>query len=399
MIKVYADNNATTPLHPEVLEAMMPYLKEHFGNASSLHVWGRMAREAVDNARLKTAQIISADPSEIYFTSCGTESDNWAVKGIIDAHKSQSIHIITSHVEHHAVLNVYKYLEKKGCEVTYLPVDSKGVVSLFELKKSIRDNTILVSVMYANNETGILEPVKEISAYIKELNDERVTLGKTKIYFHSDAVQALGKVKIDVKELNIDLMSFSAHKINGPKGIGALYIKKGTKINPMLHGGHHENHKRAGTENTAGIVGFGKACSIAENNFKEHTEKLQKLREMLLQGITKNIKEVYINGDINNSIPNTLNVSFNYIEGESVVINLDLAGIGVSSGSACTSGSMASSYVLKAMRVSPVLAQGSIRFSMGIFNTEKDIKYIIDALPPIIKKLREMSPLYKKKER
>jgi cysteine desulfurase len=390
---VYADNNASTQTHPEVVKKMIPYYSDYFGNASSIHTWGREARVAVDEAREKIAKIIGADANEIYFTSSGTESDNWAIKGVMELNPSK--HIITSSIEHHAVLNVCKYMEKKGFSVSYIPVDKKGFINIEEFKKQIKDDTKLVSIMYANNEVGSIQPIKEIGEYIKNINLSREKEKKEKIYFHSDAVQALGKVEFNLKDLNVDLMSFSGHKINGPKGVGVLYIRKGTKIYPMLLGGHHEFAKRAGTENVPGIVGFAKAIEIAYKNIKTENEKMLNLKNKLYKGLTEKIKEVHLNGSLENSLSNTLNVSFNYIEGESIIMNLDMEGIGVSSGSACTSGSLESSHVLKAMGVDAVLAQGSIRFSLGIFNTEKDIKYILKKIPPIVEKLRKMSPLYK----
>ncbi|MFH1715148.1 MAG: cysteine desulfurase NifS [Elusimicrobiota bacterium] len=396
--KVYVDNNATTPVDSEVLSAMEPYYKEIFGNPSSIHAWGREAKKAIEDARCYIASVIGALPEEIYFTGSGTEADNWAVKGIVNAQTGDvKPHIITSKIEHHAVLSVVNYLERKGFEAGYISVDNKGVVDLGELKNSIRQNTVLVSVMYANNEVGTIEPVEKIGALIKEVNELRKSGGQKKIYFHTDAVQVLGKIPIDVNLLNVDLLSMSAHKIYGPKGIGALYIRKGTKIEPMFHGGHHERAKRAGTENVAGIAGFAAALKLCIDNISEEEQKLRKLKKKLFEGLQKNIDEVYLNGDLNNSLPGALSVSFNYVEGESIIMMLDMKGVAVSSGSACTSGSLESSHVLKAMHVDVVLAQGSIRFSFGRFNTEEDVDYILEVLPPIIERLRNMSPLYKKK--
>ncbi len=392
--KVYVDNNATTCVHPEVLSAMLPYYKDNYGNASSIHAWGREARDAVNRARIAVAGVINVLPEEVYFTSCGTESDNWAIKGIINASKDSNLHIITTQIEHHAVLNVVKYYEKQGLEVTYLPVDKNGFVDTNELKNSIKKNTALVSVMFANNEMGTIQPIKTIGNFLKKINVERRENQEQRIYFHTDAVQAFGKVPLDVNELNVDLMSISAHKIYGPKGIGALYVRKGVKIEPMFHGGHHEMAKRAGTENVAGIIGFGMASAIAAADIEEQSKRLKKLKEKLFNGIKERIDEVYQNGHMEKSLPGTLNISFNYIEGESIIIMLDLKGIAVSSGSACTSGSLKSSHVLKAMDVSAVLAQGSIRFSLGLFNNDDDVDYILEVLPPIIERLRKMSPLY-----
>lgn len=398
--RVYADNNATTCVHPDVLNAMLPYFSEQYGNASSMHAWGREAREAVDTARVRVAALVDAQPEEIFFTSGGTESDNWALKGIVAAHQGQgarALHIITTSIEHHAVLNVGKYFAKKGCVVTYLPVDTKGRVSVDDVKAAITDDTVLVSVMYANNEVGTIQPIQEIGALLRDVNAARTTKGLHPIVFHTDAVQAAGKILIDVKELNVDMLSLSAHKINGPKGIGTLYIRRGTKIDAMLHGGHHERMRRAGTENVPAIVGFGIASEIALRDFETEHTKLLQLKKLFITGLQKTVDEIYFNGDLENSLANTVNVSFNYVEGESIIMNLDLKGVAVSSGSACTSGSLESSHVLKAMHVDPVLAQGSIRFSFGRFNTEEDVAYILNALPEIIERLRAMSPLYKKK--
>lgn len=398
--KVYADNNATTCVHPDVLNAMLPYFSEQYGNASSMHAWGREAREAVDTARVRVAALVGAQPEEIFFTSGGTESDNWALKGIVSAYEGQgarALHIITTSIEHHAVLNVGKYFAKKGRAVTYLPVDTQGRMSVADLKAAITDDTVLVSVMYANNEVGTIQPIQEIGALLRDVNAARTTKGLHPIVFHTDAVQAAGKILIDVKELNVDMLSLSAHKINGPKGIGTLYIRRGTKIDAMLHGGHHERMRRAGTENVPAIVGFGVASEIALRDFETEHTKLLQLKKLFITGLQKTVDEIYFNGDLENSLANTVNVSFNYVEGESIIMNLDLKGVAVSSGSACTSGSLESSHVLKAMHVDPVLAQGSIRFSFGRFNTEEDVAYILNALPEIIERLRVMSPLYKKK--
>lgn len=397
MKRVYLDHNATTPVHPEVLEAMQPYFKDIFGNASSVHRFGQQARKAVDEAREKVADLIGAKPEEIVFTSGGTEADNFAVKGVSYALKEKGNHIITSSVEHHAVLTTCKNLEKKGFKVTYLSVDRFGIVNLDELRKAVTDETILITIMYANNEVGTIEPMAEIGKIIKEINQERTSNNRHPFYFHTDAVQAAGKIPVKVYELNVDLLSLSGHKIYGPKGIGALYIRKGTKIQPLLHGGHHENNKRAGTENVPAIVGFGKACWIASNEMETQGIHLTNLRDNLCGGISEKIDNVYLNGHPKKRLPNTLNISFEFVEGESIILNLDMQGIAVSSGSACTSGSLEPSHVLKAMGVEPALAQGSIRFSLGKDNTEEDIDYILEVLPEIIERLRKMSPLYKKK--
>lgn len=397
MKRVYLDHNATTPVHPEVLEAMLPYLKDTFGNASSIHQFGQEARKAIDESREKVAGLIGANPEEVVFTSGGTEADNYAIKGIAYAIEEKGKHIITSSIEHHAVLESCKQLEKKGFKITYLSVDKYGLIDLDELKKAITDETILITIMHANNEVGTIEPIAEMGRIIKGINRERASSKQHLIYFHTDAVQAVGKIPIDINELNIDLLSLSGHKIYGPKGIGALYIRKGTKIQPLLHGGHHENNRRAGTENVPAIVGLGKACLVALNEMEKEKSHLTKLRDNLSNGVSEKLGNVYLNGHPDKRLPNTLNMSFEFVEGESIILNLDLKGIAVSSGSACTSGSLEPSYVLKAMGVEPAIAQGSIRFSLGRDNTEEDIEYVLDALPEIIEKLRKMSPLYGRK--
>lgn len=388
MRKVYLDHNATTPLDPLVLEAMLPYHREIFGNASSVHEFGRLARKAIDEARIKVTSLLGAkDVDEIVFTGSGTESDNFAIKGIADNLKSKGNHIITSSIEHHAVLNTCKFLEKDGYKVTYLNIDKFGIVDLGELKKSITDKTILISIMYANNEVGTIEPIEDIAKIAKEKG----------VLFHTDAVQAVGKVPINVSKLGVDLLSLSAHKLYGPKGVGALFIKKGVKITPLLHGGHHEKNRRAGTENVAGIVGFGKAAELAAKNMNEEINHIKDLRDRLEKGILENIKYTYLNGHPEKRLCNTANISFEYLEGESIILNLDMEGVGVSTGSACTSGSLEPSHVLTSMEIDLVRTQGSIRFSLGKDNSEEDIDYVIKVLPPIIEKLRKMSPLYKEK--
>ena len=387
MRKVYLDNNATTRMREEVLEAMLPYYKDIYGNASSIHEFGRLARRAIDDARQKVADLLgAASPEEIIFTGSGTESDNFAIKGVANTLKSRGNHIITSAIEHQAVLNTCKFLEKEGYRVTYLKVDQYGIVDLNELKKSITDKTILITIMYANNEIGTIEPVEEIGKIAKERG----------IYFHTDAVQAIGKVPFAVKDMKLDLLSMSAHKIYGPKGVGALYIRKATKITQLLHGGHHEMGKRASTENVAGLVGLGKAAELAKKELPVEVKKLTELRDYLYKGITSNIESVRLNGHPEKRLPNTLNVGFKYLEGESIILNLDMEGIAVSTGSACTSGSLEPSHVLTAMGVDPAETQGSIRFSLGRDNTKEDMDYVIGVLPPIIKRLRAMSPLYEK---
>jgi len=384
MRRVYLDNNATTRMREEVLDAMLPYMKDIYGNASSIHQFGRPARKAIDEARSRVADLLgAASPEEIIFTSGGTESDNFAIRGVAQALKAKGNHIITTAIEHHAVLNTCRSLEKEGYKVTYLGVDKYGTVNIEDLKKAITDKTILITIMYANNEVGTIEPIGEIGKIAKERG----------ICFHTDAVQAVGKLPLVVKEMNIDLLSMSAHKIYGPKGVGVIYIKKGTKITPQLLGGHHEMSKRAGTENVAGIVGLGCAAQLAKRDLPEEG-RIKELRDYLYKGVTSGIEEIHLNGHPENRLPNTLNMSFTYLEGESIILNLDMEGIAASTGSACTSGTLEPSHVLTAMGVDPVKTQGSIRFSLGRDNTKEDMDYVIGVLPPIIKRLRAMSPLY-----
>lgn len=388
MRKVYLDNNATTRMREEVLEAMLPFHKESYGNPSSVHEFGRAARKAIDEAREKVASLLgAASAEEIIFTSGGTEADNFALKGVADALRSKGNHIITSSIEHQAVLNTCKFLEKEGYKVTYLKVDEYGIADLNELKEAITDKTILITIMYANNEIGTIEPIKEIGKIAKEKG----------IYFHTDAVQAVGKIPFEAKDLDVDLLSMSGHKIYGPKGIGALYIRKKTKITPLLHGGHHEMNRRAGTENVAGIVGLGEAARLAKKEALEEAKKLTFLRDYLYNGIVSRIEDIRLNGHPEKRLPNTLNVGFKFLEGESIILNLDMEGVGVSTGSACTSGSLEPSHVLSAMGVDPAEIQGSVRFSLGRDNTKEDMDYVLSVLPPIIKRLRAMSPLYKEK--
>ncbi len=381
------DNNATTRTRPEVVEAMRPFFSDIYGNASSIHQFGRAARLAVDNARAAVAGLIGASsPEEIVFTSCGTEADNFAIKGVSSALRSKGNHIITSGIEHQAVLNTCKALAKEGCNVTFVGVDEYGVIKLDELKKAIIDKTILITVMHANNEVGTIEPIEEIGKIAKAKG----------IYFHTDAVQTTGKIPFDMKKINIDLLSLSGHKLYGPKGIGALYIRKGTKITPQMLGGHHEMGKRAGTENVPGIVGLGEASILAGKERNLELKKLTGLRDYFYKELISKIDDVRLNGHPENRLANTLNVGFKYLEGESIILNLDMEGIGVSTGSACTSGSLEPSHVLTAMGIDPADTQGSVRFSLGRDNTKEDIDYVLTVLPPIIKRLRDMSPLFEK---
>lgn len=383
---IYLDNSATTKIHPEVLDSMMPYLTENYGNASSIYHIGRESREAIDLARDKVAKALGAKSSEIFFTSGGTESDNWAIKGVAFANEKKGKHIITSNIEHHAVLHTCQYLEKYGFEITYLPVKENGIIDIQDLKKTIRKDTVLISIMFANNEIGTIQPIKEIGDIAKENG----------IYFHTDAVQAIGNIEIDVNDLNIDLLSLSGHKFNGPKGVGVLYIKKGVNISPMLHGGGQEMNKRAGTENVAGIVGIGKAIELATKDIKKKNKYLSSLRDMTIEGLMERIPDTRLNGDPQKRLPGNVNVCFKYIEGESILLILDMKGICASSGSACTSGSLDPSHVLLAIGLPHEIAHGSLRLTFSVENTKEDVEYVLDVLPPIIERLRAMSPLISK---
>ncbi len=383
MNKVYLDNAATTAVSPEVLEAMLPYFTQIFGNASSIHSTGRDAHRAVDAARKQVAAAIGALPQEIYFTAGGSESDNWAIKGAALARKDKGNHIITSSIEHHAVLHTCQWLEKQGFEVTYLPVDEYGRVRIEDVEKAITDKTILITIMAANNEIGTIEPIAEIGKLAKEKG----------ILFHTDAVQAIGAIPMDVNAMNIDMLSMSGHKFHGPKGVGALYIRKGVKIGQYMHGGAQERNQRAGTENLAGIVGMGKAIELAVQNLEANSRRMTALRDKLIEGILKEIPDVRLNGHPTERLPNNVNVSVRYIEGEALLLRLDLAGIAGSSGSACTSGSLDPSHVLLAIGLPHEIAHGSLRLSLGTDSTEEDVDFVLDKLPGIIKSLRDMSPL------
>ena len=386
---IYLDNAATTPLRKEVLDEMMPYLTDYYGNASSIYKIGLKSRTAIDSAREKVADILGCTPKEIYFTSCGSESDNWAIKGYAMANIKKGNHIITSQIEHHAVLHTCQYLEKNGFEVTYLPVDETGVVSLEELKKAIRPTTTLITIMYANNEIGTIQPIKEIAEIAHENN----------IVFHTDAVQAIGSVKVDVKELDIDMLSLSAHKFNGPKGIGALYIKRGVYLQNFMHGGAQESGKRAGTENTANIIGLAKALEIATENLDEKIKKISDLRDYIINKIQTDIPYCRLNGHREKRLPGNVNFSFEFIEGESLLLMLSMNNIAASSGSACTSGSLDPSHVLLSIGLPHELAHGSLRVSLGYQNTKEDADKLLEVLPGIVQRLREMSPLYENIER
>lgn len=386
---IYVDNAATTRLKKEVLEEMIPFLETEYGNPSSIYKFASNSKRAIENAREKIANAFNADAKEIIFTSGASEADNWAIKGIAYSMKDKGNHIITTKIEHHAVLHTTEFLEKNGYEVTYLDVDENGLINLEQLKNAITDKTILISIIFANNEIGTIQPIKEIGQIAKEHN----------VLFHTDAVQAVGNVKIDVKELNIDLMSVTAHKIYGPKGVGALYVRKGVKLFPHIHGGGQEKGRRAGTENVAGIVGFGKAMELAVKGIDEKAEKISRLRDLYIDTVLKEIPYVRLNGHRTNRLCNNANMSFRYIEGEALLLSLDLVGICASSGSACTSGSLDPSHVLLAIGLPHEIAHGSLRVTFGDFNTEEEVYYIIEKLKEIVSRLRAMSPLYESVER
>ncbi|MEG6570584.1 cysteine desulfurase NifS [Thermoanaerobacterium thermosaccharolyticum] len=385
MNRIYLDNAATTPIRSEVLNSMMPFFDNRFGNPSALYSYGQEAKKAIEEARDKVAAAIGASEDEIFFTSGGTESDNWALKGAAYALKDKGNHIITSNIEHHAILHTCQYLENQGFEITYLPVDEYGLVDPNELKKAIKDNTILASIMYANNEIGTIEPIQELANVSHEKG----------VLFHTDAVQAVGNVPIDVKKLDVDMLSMSAHKIYGPKGVGALYIRKGLRIDTLLQGGPQERNRRAGTENVAGIVGFGTAIELITKNIDEHIKKLTRLRDKLIDGILK-IPYTRLNGHPIKRLPGNVNVSFEFVDGESLILSLDMEGICVSSGSACTAGSIDPSHVLLAIGLPEKIAHGSLRLTIGEENTEEEIDTVINKLPKIVDRLRQMSPLFER---
>lgn len=386
MKTVYVDNNATTCVDDAVLKEMLPYFVDFYGNPSSMHTFGGNIKHYIRKAREKVAKIINAEPEEILFTSCGTESDNTA---IISAMKSapKKKHIITTRVEHPAVKNMAEHLIKEGMRVTFVPVDNNGRLDLDYLYDSLTDDTSVVSIMWANNETGVIFPIEEISDVLKDKN----------VIFHTDAVQAVGKVPIDVKKVNVDMLSLSGHKLHAPKGIGALYIRRGTRFSPFMVGGHQEKGRRGGTENVASIIGLGKACELAASHLEDEGSKVKKLRDRLETQILKSIPGSSVNGDINNRLPGTTNISFEYVEGEAILLMLNEYGICASSGSACTSGSLEPSHVLRAMGVPYTSVHGSIRFSLSRYNTEVEIEYILEKIPGIIKRLRNMSPFWQDK--
>lgn len=382
--RIYLDNAATTKTSKEVVDAMLPYFTEDYGNPSSIYEIGQRSKEAITKAREQIAQVIGVKTEEIYFTAGGSESDNWALKAAFEAYSGKGNHIITTKIEHHAILHTCEYLEKQGARITYLDVDENGLVDLEELQKAICPETILISVMFANNEIGTIEPVKEIGMIAKEHG----------VLFHTDAVQAFGQVPIDVNEMNIDMLSSSAHKINGPKGIGFLYIRKGVKIRSFVHGGAQERKRRAGTENVPGIVGYGVAAKRAAESMEERTKKERELRDYLIERVLKEVPYVKLNGDPVKRLPNNMNFSFRFIEGESLLIMLDMKGIAGSSGSACTSGSLDPSHVLLAIGLPHEIAHGSLRLTLGEDITKEDLDYTLEQIKEIVGRLRELSPLY-----
>jgi cysteine desulfurase len=381
---VYVDNNATTRVAPEVLEVMQPYFSEYYGNPSSMHFFGGQVQKKVDEARARVAEFLGAEPSEIVFTSCGTESDNAAILGTLDSYPEKR-HIITTRVEHPAVGNVSTYLGRKGYRITELSVDREGRIDLDELKESLTDGTAVVTIMYANNETGVIFPIEEIGEIVKAKG----------IPFHTDAVQAAGKIPLSMKKSKLDMLSISGHKLHAPKGIGILYIRKGTKFSPFLIGGHQEKGRRGGTENVPYIIGLGKACELAQKHLNEENTRIRALRDYLEAKLLEKIPNTLVNGDRKNRLPNTTSLSFEFVEGESILLLLSDLGICASSGSACTSGSLEPSHVLRAMGVPFTAAHGSIRFSLSIYNTKEEMDYIIEHLPPIIQRLRDISPFWK----
>jgi len=383
MPRVYLDNNATTPVLPEIYEAMRPYFSEHFGNASSIHHHGQETRAAVERARESVASLLGCRASEVVFTSGGTEADNLAIFGVVEA----GDHVITSTIDHHAVLNACKHVESEGCEVSYLPVDGRGLVDPDQVRRALRPNTKLITIMLANNETGVLQPAEEIGRIADEAN----------VYFHTDAVQAAGKIPLDVNRIGCDLLSISGHKMHAPQGVGALYVRKGTVLEPILHGGRHERSRRAGTENVPGIVALGKAAELAAKGLSDGTiEQIEAMRDRIEKTILPNTQATGVNGQGAPRVPNTTNIYFDYIEGESLVIALDLKGLAVSTGAACSSGAIEPSHVLTAMGLRPDRARASLRFSLGKQNSEQDVEFALSLLPEVVGRLRELSPVYNK---
>lgn len=386
MKRIYLDSNATTPVRPEVSAAMLPIFSENFGNPSSIHWFGQQAKSLVDGARQEVARLIHAEPSEIVFVSGGTEADNLAIRGIADTAKARGRHIITSKIEHHAVLHTCKDLEKQGWEITWLNVSRDGLVDPEDVRRAIRPDTVLITIMHANNEIGSIQPIEDIGAIAAEAD----------VYLHSDGVQSTGKIPVDVKKLQVDLYSISAHKIHGPKGVGALYIRKGTTLKPEMTGGGHERNRRSGTENVPGIVGLGEAAKFAREGLDSETAHMRLLRDRLENGLKSRISSIHINAAKAPRLPNTSNIMVDFAEGEGLVISLDLKGVAVSTGSACSSGSLEPSHVLTAIGKTPDEAHGSLRFSLNAMNTVDEVDYVLEVLPGIVERLRELSPHYKK---
>ncbi len=383
--QVYLDNNASTRVDPRVLEAMHPYLQENFGNASSIHSYGQRARAAIEEARQQVADLIGARPREIIFTSGGTESDNTALRGLVFCNRSRGNHIFTTSIEHPAVLRTCEQLEKEGCQVTTIPVDQKGLVQLDELGKALTDETILVSVMHANNEVGSIQPIAEIASMLRE----------RRIAFHTDAVQSVGKIPVNVQELGVDLLSLSGHKFHGPKGVGALWVDADTSMHPLLFGGAHERKRRAGTENVPGIVGMGKACELALSGLNDFSSRVGSLRDLLEEGILQKVPGTVVNGTRARRMPHVSNISFRSVEGEALLISLDFQGIAVSTGAACSSGALEPSHVLRAIRLNKELLDGAIRFSLSRMTTLSEIDCVLKILPGTVERMREISPLYR----
>ncbi|MCX7956601.1 MAG: cysteine desulfurase [Endomicrobia bacterium] len=398
MKKIYLDYAATTPVDPEVKKFIQPYFDEIFGNSQSLHSIGQESYRLVETARNFIANMLNCQPEEVIFTSGGTESNNTAIKGVYFANrKSGGKHIITSTIEHHAVLEPVKFIvenfKDEGAYVTYVPVNSKGIVDVEKIFESISENTILISIMHANNEIGTIQPLKEIGEHLQKINKQREKENKPKIYFHTDAVQTFGHIKVDVEELKVDLLSASGHKFYAPKGVGFLYIRKGTKIEPLLHGGGHEFNLRSSTVNVSGIAGLYKAAQIAQDVINEENERIKRLRDKFLDGIISKIPDVVVNGDLNNRLVNNINICIRGVESEAVLLALDSEGICVSSGSACSSGSLEPSHVLLAIGIDPVVARGSLRFTLGRFTTEEEVDKVIEVLPKVVDKIRKISPI------
>jgi len=387
-MRVYLDNSATTAMSPEVIEAMLPYFSDEMGNAQSVHSFGQRSKAALEKARRQVAELLNASPTEIVFLSGGTEADNFAIRGIAEAHRDRGNHIITTQIEHPAVLSTCEALEKTGFRVTYLPVSREGLVHISDLRDAISEDTTLISVMLANNETGTIQPIEEIAEVVAEA---RAT-GRRQLHLHTDAVQAVGKIPVDVERSRVDLLSLSAHKIHGPKGVGALFVRKGTRLSKLLHGGHHERDRRAGTENVPGIVGFGRAAETALVQLNERMTRMRELRDYLERRVMSLVSDVSVNGDRARRVPNISNLSFNGVDGESLLIALDLKGIAVSTGSACASGSLEPSHVLQALGLSREEVRGSLRFSLSAYTTREEIDYAVSVLSETVARLREMIP-------